>query len=54
MDKKALGRIKALFLFFFLLFLAGGCNTVKGATQGAGEDLKVIDKADQQMREVLW
>jgi len=58
MDKKELRPMKkcpALLLILpLLIFLASGCNTVKGAAAGAGKDWKSMKEADQGLREVLW
>ncbi len=36
------------------LFLASGCETVKGAADGAQKDLRNAKKTDEWMRDNLW
>ena len=56
MGKKELRRReKSLALFFMLLLiLINGCNTVKGAAEGAQKDWQSMREADQRLRDVLW
>lgn len=47
-----------LFAVSIFLILIAGCETTKGACQGAAEgakkDWESLKKADEKMREVLW
>lgn len=46
------------YIFFFLLSAAvwalSGCNTLKGAASGFGQDWKGLEKADQWLQQNAW
>jgi predicted small secreted protein len=44
----------ALFILSILLILMAGCETVKGAFEGAKKDWQTALKADEWIRENLW
>ncbi|MDD2703456.1 MAG: hypothetical protein PHC33_05575 [Candidatus Omnitrophica bacterium] len=49
--------IKKTVLLIFagvFLFLVSGCETVKGAADGAQKDLQNAKKTDEWMRDNLW
>jgi len=49
--------IKKGAIFFILsvfLILASGCETAKGAAEGAQKDWDNAKKLDKKMQEVLW
>jgi len=49
--------IKKGTIFFILsvfLILVSGCETVKGAAEGATKDYENAKKLDKKMQEVLW
>lgn len=43
-----------IIVFFGLIMLFQGCNTLKGATDGFKEDWKELNKADGWVKENLW
>lgn len=65
MDKKEVRLIvkkcSLFFILFIFLVLICGCQTMKGAAEGAKKDWQAlqktgenIKKADDKMQEVLW
>jgi len=43
-----------IIIFFGLMVLFQGCNTVKGATDGFKKDWKDLNVADGWIKENLW
>ena len=57
MDKKEAAVIKkglALFILFAFIVLVGGCETVKGAFEGAKKDWQSAKKIDDWMKKNMW
>ncbi len=56
MDKKGGSMKKCLAFFALLIFmtLIIGCETVKGAAEGAKKDWANLGKADAWLRKNLW
>jgi len=42
------------FVLFIFLILASGCETAKGAAEGATKDYENVKQLDKKMQEVLW
>jgi len=43
-----------IIVLFGLMAIFQGCNTLKGAAEGAKEDWKDLNKADGWIKENLW
>ncbi len=43
-----------MLLLGIFVFLLAGCETVKGAAEGAKSDLESLKKADEWQRKNLW
>lgn len=57
MDKKGGVMIKKSFAFFILAIFIGclsGCETIKGAAEGATKDWATLKKADNWLQKNLW
>jgi len=66
MDKKGVTAMRKVSIFLALVsislvFFCSGCETIKGAAEGAGRDIKnlagagdTLDKVDKWMRENMW
>ena len=58
MDKKArrlaIKKCTIFFIFSIFLILISGCETMKGAFEGAKKDWDSAKKADQWLRKNLW
>ena len=56
MDKIRARFTKGVIFFILSIFLilSSGCETVKGAFQGAKKDFQSVKEADDWMRKNLW
>lgn len=56
MDKIEVRTRKGAMFFILSIFLilSSGCETVKGAFQGAKKDWQSVKEADARMRKSLW